>query len=78
LIDGQSTEVPAGWRSDGCPMFSPEDIAKLDQLAQLACAAPDEYSILDVAAVGLVEKVWRNSAGNRGLACCVGRISRIP
>ena len=42
-------------------MFSPEDIAKLDQLAQLACAAPDEYSILDVAAVGLVEKVWRNS-----------------
>lgn len=42
-------------------MFSPEDIAKLDQLAQLACAAPDEYSILDVAAVGLVEKVWRSS-----------------
>jgi hypothetical protein len=42
-------------------MFSPENIAKLDQLAQLACGTPDEYSILDVAAVGLVEKVWRNS-----------------
>lgn len=42
-------------------MFSPEEVAQLDQLAKLACGPLGEYPIRDVAAVGLVEKAWRNS-----------------
>lgn len=42
-------------------MFSAEEVAQLDQLAKFACGPPGEYPILDVAAVSLVEKAWRNS-----------------
>jgi hypothetical protein len=42
-------------------MFTSEDVAKLTQLALAACGSSDGYPILDVAAVGLVEKVWRTS-----------------
>ena len=42
-------------------MIGRDDIAKLTQFAELAGIAPDPTTILDIAAVGLVEQVWRNS-----------------